>query len=111
MAPTRTKTLFAVAAAALAVAVGGAATTAEAQQGPDVGDTNLLALACDSIESIAYANGLLLRSCREVAKYPIEISASGNRAEVPVRVKFEGRRFIEIVVKMQRSLWSTQSIG
>src|SRR5262245_60291582 len=103
--------VLASAVATLALALGAAATTAEAQQQPDVGDTDLVLLACDQIGAIGFSNGLLMTKCREVPKYPIELSPSGNRAQVVVRVRFEGRRAFEVVVKMQRSLWSVQSIG
>jgi hypothetical protein len=105
------KIVLASAVGTLALALGAAATTADAQQQPDLGDTDLVSLACDQIGAIGYSNGLWMAKCREVPKYPIEISPSGNRAQVVVRVKFEGRRAFEIVVKMQRSLWSVQSIG
>ena len=103
--------MVASALAALAIALTGATATAEAEQGPDVGDTDLLAIACDWATARAQTGGYLVSSCRETQKYPLEISPSGNRAVVVIRMKLAGHRPFEAAVKLQRSLWTVQTIG
>lgn len=89
--------------ALLVAAIYGSAGHAQAPA-PDVGDINLLVLACDHAKLSAGDAGLTVRNCRRAA--PEEID--GNRALVHIRVATNETGVFLLDFNFQRSLWTVQ---
>ena len=70
----------------------------------DLGDTNLLVVACQTVTELGEAQDLIIKNCRRSA--PDEII--GPRAVMHIRLKTDWG-FIPVRVKMHKSLWSVTS--
>ena len=103
---TRLRTFFLLLASlTLAVALFGTY-QGQAQEAPlDLGETNLLLLACDYVTALAKDEGLEVRYCRRYA--PDEIVGYDARVVVKVSVPHVGRLLVG--VNFKKSLWSVQA--
>ena len=95
--------LVALACVLLAAALFASAGQAQ-DPGPDLGDVDLLALACDHAAISAAGSQLTVRNCR---RYGVEL-IEGNRAQVSVRVVTKEAGPFVLAFHFQRSLWSVQ---
>ena len=95
-----------VACAIMAMALYASAGQAQAP-GPDLGDTNLLQLACDHAALSAASSGLGVRSCRRASPEQVD----GDRALVFVRIVTHEAGAFQLTFNFQRSLWSVQNFS
>jgi hypothetical protein len=79
---------------------------AQAPTSPDLGETNLLLLACGYMTDVAEAEGLQVRYCRR--HQPEEVN--GAKAKATVTLGTDAGRFV-IEVEFQKSLWWATSFG
>jgi len=73
---------------------------------PDLGETNLLLLACGYAIDKAVAEGLTVRYCRRHEPEQID----GYKALVSIKVKTDIGRFL-VKVEFRKSLWWASSFG
>ena len=99
----RTKILLA-ACTVFALALVGAYQGSAQEPPTDLGETNLLVLACNAATTLAEAEGLVVRYCRRYA--PEE--GNGWQAKATVKVSTSAGIFI-VGMNFQKSLWSVHA--